>query len=211
MTLLSTMYSTLPAFVLGFHGCDRSIVEAIICGRETLRPSENDYDWLGHGAYFWENDPVRALHFAELLKQHPPRDHDPIHTPAVLGAVIDLGHCLNLMETSALHLVRSTYDLLLDSVTSSAGTMPVNSTPSAAGDLLVRRLDCAVIELIHQSSPTRGEPPFDTVRGLFFEGHPLYPNAGFREKNHIQLCVRNPNCIKGFFVPRQPDPEYPLP
>ena len=26
-------------------------------------------------------------------------------------------------------------------------------------------------------------------------------NAGFKEKNHIQICVRNPNCIKGFLNP----------
>ena len=22
------------------------------------------------------------------------------------------------------------------------------------------------------------------------------------KKNHIQICIRNPNCIKGFFIPR---------
>ncbi|TSA32147.1 MAG: hypothetical protein D4R64_16610 [Porphyromonadaceae bacterium] len=41
-----------------------------------------------------------------------------------------------------------------------------------------------------------------SVRGVFFEGKELYPNSGFREKNHIQICVRNPNCIKGYFLPR---------
>jgi hypothetical protein len=29
----------------------------------------------------------------------------------------------------------------------------------------------------------------------------LYPNAGFKEKNHIQICVRTPGSIKGFFRP----------
>ncbi len=27
------------------------------------------------------------------------------------------------------------------------------------------------------------------------------PTAGFYTKNHIQLCVRNPDCIKGYFRP----------
>jgi len=44
--------------------------------------------------------------------------------------------------------------------------------------------------------------PFDSVRSLFVEGEELYPGAGFHEKNHIQICIRNPNCIKSFFVPR---------
>ena len=56
-----------------------------------------------------------------------------------------------------------------------------------------------------------GEPPFDSVRGVFFEGENLYPNAGFKAKNHIQVCVRNPNCIKGFFRVREQDGDFILP
>lgn len=36
----------------------------------------------------------------------------------------------------------------------------------------------------------------------------LYPEAGFTEKNHIQICIRNPNCIKSFFLPRELDLNY---
>ena len=48
-------------------------------------------------------------------------------------------------------------------------------------------------------------------RGVFFEGDDLYPNAGFKEKNHIQIAIRNTNCIKGFFIPRELDNKYPKP
>jgi hypothetical protein len=41
--------------------------------------------------------------------------------------------------------------------------------------------------------------PFDTVKGIFQEGAPIYQEAGFREKTHIQICVRDPECIKGVF------------
>lgn len=53
--------------------------------------------------------------------------------------------------------------------------------------------------------------PYDTVRGLFVEGDPIYPNAGFTEKTHVQISVINPNCIKGYFLPREIDPNYPNP
>ena len=46
---------------------------------------------------------------------------------------------------------------------------------------------------------------YDSVRGVFFEGSDLYENAGFKEKNHIQIAIRNQNCIKGFFIPREFD------
>jgi hypothetical protein len=56
-----------------------------------------------------------------------------------------------------------------------------------------------VIEYLHATRADQSEAAFDSVRGVFVEGDPLYPNAGFHEYSHIQICVRSPNCIKGFF------------
>ena len=42
-------------------------------------------------------------------------------------------------------------------------------------------------------------------------GNDLYPNAGFKEKNHIQIAIRNPNCIKGYFIPRELDEKFAKP
>jgi len=44
---------------------------------------------------------------------------------------------------------------------------------------------------------------FDTIRGIFTEGGPVFEGAGIQLKNHIQVCIRNLNCIKGFFIPRK--------
>ena len=44
---------------------------------------------------------------------------------------------------------------------------------------------------------------YDSVRGIFFEGGPIYPGSGILDKSHIQICVRNPNCIKGYFAPKE--------
>lgn len=120
---------------------------------------------------------------------------------------MDLGHCLNLMETTALRLLRGAYDTLIDSTRVSGCEMPENCAPiTTSSDLLLRRLDCAVIEILHKENTGRS---FDTVRGLFFEGEDLYPNAGLRTK-HIQIGVRNTNCIKGYFLPRRQDSQFPM-
>ena len=63
------MYSKLPNLVLGFHGCDQSVYEEVIIKNGMLNKSENTYDWLGHGIYFWENNPKRALEWAIELKK----------------------------------------------------------------------------------------------------------------------------------------------
>jgi hypothetical protein len=44
---------------------------------------------------------------------------------------------------------------------------------------------------------------FDSTRGVFTEGGPAFEGAGLFEKSHIQICIRNPNCILGFFLPRK--------
>ena len=78
------------------------------------------------------------------------------------------------------------------------GTLPENHP-----DRLRRNLDCAVIRRLHSILEDQDLAPVDTLRGVFIEGKPVYPGAGFDEKTHIQVVVRNPDCIKGVFrVPR---------
>jgi hypothetical protein len=59
-----------------------------------------------------------------------------------------------------------------------------------------------VIERLHAMIGTSGFEPFDTVRGMFREGGEVYPGAGFHEKTHVQIAVRDQRCIIGYFRPR---------
>jgi hypothetical protein len=77
-----------------------------------------------------------------------------------------------------------------------------NHSKDKGNDKVMRYLDCAVIEYTHSLLKTKGERPFDSVRAAFIEGDPIYEGAGFNEKTHIQICIINPICIKGFFLPR---------
>lgn len=191
--------------ILAFHGCDQSVADKVLNGQADLIQSENGYDWLGHGIYFWENSPSRALEFAEFLKSLGPKAGSlhQITKPAILGAVLNLGFCLDLIEFENLQLLKSGYELLKESHKSSK--FPQNRTVGESKELLFRDLDCAVIQSLHEVGKKKKLQPFDSVRGVFWEGQELYPNAGFKEKNHIQICVRNPNCIKGFFIPKMLD------
>jgi hypothetical protein len=66
-------------------------------------------------------------------------------------------------------------------------------------DEIKRHLDCAVFENLHAWRESTGVEGYDSVRSPFQEGRLLYPGGGFHEKTHIQICVRDPICIKGFF------------
>ncbi len=200
------MYTTRPGLILGFHGCDKSLVNDVLTGGKTLLGSDNEYDWLGHGVYFWENSVARACEYAHHLKDNPRISRSPIEEPAVIGAIINLGYCLDLLDYKNLKLLKSAYDVL--SITHNASNFPQNRRAKESYELMLRELDCAVIETVHTIMEKAGEDGFDSVKGVFFEGTEIYPGAGFREKDHIQICIKNPNCIKGYFLPRELDKEY---
>jgi hypothetical protein len=195
------MYSKRSGLTLAFHGCDKSVCKNVLNGKSTLFKSHNDYDWLGNGIYFWEYDPDRAIEYARIIQKYPKRTAGKIKNPAVIGAVIDLGYCLDLVNFKNLNLVRQAYNLLNESFSMQGLKLPENLPIGNTGDLLIRRLDCAVIETLHKINEDKGNKEYDSVRGVFWEGKELYPNSGFKEKNHIQICIRNTNCIKGYFLP----------
>jgi hypothetical protein len=201
------MYSTRSGLILGFHGCDESVAQSVLNGRSFLKTSFNSYDWLGHGVYFWENSPSRAYEFAEHLRKNPNRSKGNIEKPAVIGAVIDLGICFDLLDYQNLQLLKIAYQFVTS--TNNKASIPKNKSIGNLGDILLKELDCTVIESVHALKKQAGQSSFDSVRGVFFEGEELYPTASFREKDHIQICVRNPNCIKGFFLPRKLEKNFP--
>ena len=96
----------LPEFVYGYHGCDESVAKRILEAGDQMSPSYNAYDWLGSGIYFWEDAPERALQWAVEMKK--PK-------PTVLGAVIELGNCLNLLDVASHFEIAGTYQALIDS------------------------------------------------------------------------------------------------
>jgi len=182
-------------YVLGYHGGDAEVARRIAAGGDTLSPSTNDYDWLGHGQYFWEDSAERAFLWAQ---EESKKTNSHIREPAVLGAIIDLGNCLNLIDVEYLDLVRVTHHRLKELMEEIGAPMPKNS----GRNFRARKLDCAVFEALHQFREEQSLPPFETVRAFFVEGEPLYPSAGIRQLDHIQVCVRRPENIVGYFLPK---------
>ena len=199
------LYANRPNLTIGFHGCDQSVVDKVIAGKENLIASTNDYDWLGSGIYFWENNEERAMEWAVELSKRP---GSSVKQPAVIGAIIDLGYCFDLTDTAYLKELKKSYDFALEFSRISGIPLPLNKPLGNSTDLLLRKLDCYVIQTTHRINREANKRAYDSVRGVFWEGKPLYPNAGFAEKNHIQICICNPNCIKGYFLPRSVDEKF---
>lgn len=110
--------------VLGYHGCSRALARQVVSGEVPLRQSENDYDWLGHGFYFWAADAARALDWAQ---QRAEELGQPVSDAAALGAVIDLGNCLQLADARAAQYLREPYEDLKQVSDREATALPRNT------------------------------------------------------------------------------------
>lgn len=190
-----------PALIIGYHGCDKSVGEGILASGRKLRKSENDYDWLGHGVYFWENDPARAFQWAKAQQKR-----GKIATPYVIGALLAPKNCLDLTEQDSLDKIDEAYRQYAMLMAIAGEPLPENSPLHARpgvsdGDLLIRKLDCAVINALHVFRENEGGVPFDAVRGPFWEGEALYPGARIQRKSHIQIAVRDESVVLGYFLP----------
>lgn len=204
------MYSSRPNLTIGFHGCEESVRDQLVVKPNSVKKSKETFDWLGHGFYLWENNYERALKWAQDKKKR-----GKLKKPSVLGVVYQLDHCLDLTDSGSINILSTYYSLMKNDFLFLNKELPANKDlpHDEYHDLILRELDCAVIEYMHQKIDEQIQADiksqgyselkhFDTTRGVFTEGGPAFPGAGIQNKNHIQICIRNLNCIKGFFIPR---------
>lgn len=193
--------------VVAYHGCDLDVATKVISNASDeychLHPSQNPYDWLGDGIYFFEDDFERAFQFAVASASNPGKKYSarPINIPYAMGAVIRLGSCLDLSKQSGINEFKAAYEEL-EAARGTDQELPINR---AAGpddtEMILRNLDRAVINYIHGKRVEQGKPPYDTVRGFFHQGSPAFETSAIGQLSHVQIAVRNAECILGYFHP----------
>jgi hypothetical protein len=172
---------------LGYHGAKagdaaeyaRKLLVGDV-GIDDWRPSENEFDWLGHGIYFWEHSPERARRWAG-------------DRGIVVGAVIQLGNCLDLTDLRHTELLLSSHARLELEYRQKGLELPRNT----GRELKNRKLDCLVINSLADLSSGQ----IQTIRGAFEEGDEAFPGAALKAETHIQIAVRERECILGIFRP----------
>lgn len=176
--------------VIGYHGCSVQTAELVLAGG-AFKPSKNDFDWLGSGIYFWEFGLDRAWQWA--------REH--CEAPAVLGALIQLGNCFDLMDTRFTNILAEAANPYIEGIKAAGDPIPRNR----GADRKARHLDCAIINFSLDRF-AEADVRYQCVRGGFTEGPPIYDDGQgnsteLRQASHIQIAVRDPACIIGTFRP----------
>lgn len=174
--------------IIGYHGTRLATAQQIVSHQRSFQRSENDDDWLGHGIYFWEYAPQRAWAWAaQRYKQGT--------DVAVLGAMIRLGNCLDLLEPANAQRVKKYYQRLRKDMEAAGKNLPRNFNSK-------KRLDCAVFQYAAWMFEQE-EEPLDTIRGVYVptsSKRRLWEKSWLYEEAHIQLCVRNPRAILGTWL-----------
>src|SRR5262245_22514610 len=84
--------------VIGYHGTTEEIADRLVVG-EPFIPSISVDEWLGSGVYFWEYGPKQAWWWARKIRR--------IRDPAVVGAMIRLGNCFDLLDSRNVEVLRT--------------------------------------------------------------------------------------------------------
>ena len=112
--------------IIGYHGTRRSTALRIVQRLDGFRPSTNDDDWLGHGVYFWEHAPRQALRWALRRKKTQKWGEDV----AVLGSMIRLGNCLDLLDPHNTDYLGELYLRYRDEMSAAGRAVPDNHNKS---------------------------------------------------------------------------------
>jgi hypothetical protein len=175
--------------VVGYHGTRRSTALRVVQGLEGYKRSENPDDWLGHGIFFWEYAPKQAWAWAEQRRRSQAWGEDV----AVLAAMIRLGNCFDLLDPDNLEIL-SRYRREYEELERRTGNAPKANYNKA------KYLDCAVFQFAYASFEIVKDP-VDTCRAVFVpSSERLWRRSGVYKNAHIQLCVRNADCILGTWL-----------
>ncbi len=164
--------------VFGYHGTSIRAAEAVI--RNGFRLSQNSYDWLGDGVYFFQDAPSRAWDWAN--SRHPDE-------PAVVGAELRLVDCMDLLDTDWSPVLADAYNAYIGLLKETGLTPPVQTGGA-------HRLDREVINYAI-GVLTRNGIEISCVRGAFVEGMPVYSGSALFDRTHVQISVRDPSkCVR---------------
>lgn len=186
--------------VIGYHGTTIDAANALLSDTTKFRVSNNDGDWLGRGAYFFQDGPTRALAWARRYKS-------TTHA-AVLVAEIDIANRIDFFDLGAWTQMRAllpefeAYETLSGAESSQGGLKVVDGHArmrvprgGAATGVIANHRDRAFINWCAELLEGEGVK-VDAVRAPFLFGEAVHPSSFLFDESHVQIAVRNPETIR---------------
>ncbi len=170
--------------VYAYHGTSQTKAASIL--QNGFLASDNDYDWLGTGIYFFQDAPMRAKQWA--TEQHP-------NEPAVICARIHLDNCVDLFDVKWFPILKNIYNLFREQYLDTNKPLP-KQNPSHSK---AHRLDCAFFNYASQFLSRQGQIVTST-RAVFVEGECIFPDSAIFDLAHVQIAVKDPAVIRESYL-----------
>ena len=164
----------------GFHGTTEANAESIL--ENGFNPSENPYDWLGGGVYFFQDAPHAAHDYAKKYC----REHGG--EPAVLRSQIRLASCADLFDTE----LNDIFGAIYEKYSQVNESIPVNRGGYRPLDRTVMDYACLILKEDYNAR-------VQCVRAIFIEvdeEERLFPGSLIYRTSHVQIAVRDTTLIK---------------
>lgn len=168
--------------MVGYHGTSRDAANSIL--HDGFNLSTKKGDWLGKGAYFWQDAPYRAWDWACLYNKEP----------TVVRSVIKMRReeLIDLLDWrqqgSCADLLRKTYKAL-----KSHETLPKQQR---SRHIKYHPLDRKVIDYLVDDILMENGVNISAVRAGFIEGTKIFVGSALYDKTHVQIAVRNNSIIE---------------
>jgi hypothetical protein len=179
--------------IIGYHGTTAGAADRLVSG-DPFKASDRDDEWFGKGIYFWEYAPKQAWWWSKKFKRYD--------RPAVIGALIRLGNCFDLLDPKNLKVLRAVHAQLTTKLKEEDIEIPTNGRHH-------RNLDCAVFNFFYQEAE-QAKTPIDSARAVYVptaSAKRIWKGSWIYDEAHIQICVRNPKNILAVWHVR-PDGRY---
>jgi len=105
-----------------------------------------------------------------------------------------LGNCFDLLDTHFTAILAGAFSEFCRVQNENGRPIPQNKRQR-------HNLDCAVINWTVDFLESKRGLKYHTVRGMFQEGERVFDTSEIKTKSHIQIAVRHPDVILGYFKP----------
>ncbi len=169
-------------WVYGYHGTSMERALAIV--EAGFKPSNNEYDWLGRGIYFWQDAPKRAWQWAQ--SNYP-------DNPAVVKSRLKLDpSCLDLLDIGYSPLLRTMYNGFISSYQKQNLSLPQHNPDRSKA----HRLDCLFFNYVVSTFNNTSDKRIISVRSAFVEGDRIFPTSAIYDLTHVQIAILDSNLIE---------------
>jgi hypothetical protein len=170
--------------LVGYHGTNYQAAISIL--ENGFKPSTKKDDWLGEGAYFWQDAPYRAWDWAT---RHHENDE-----PTVIQSIIIMKReeCIDLLDfmpgggwAELLNTAHKSLQECQDLPTQRIGKAPAPHP-----------LDKIVIDYLIKNILAKNGIKTVAVRAAFEEGKEIFSGSALYDRTHIQVSVRDNSIIQ---------------